>query len=227
MKKIEQAVAEYFESNRGETIVHEALGKLFPAAEKEKAEKYLAGVVGRMVTTHSREGLQYERNSDKLRHEVYEQENEVEKKRIAYELAPPVEKEQAMSEWIKEKAKLENMRYLLDKQIQLEAKEELIAKSEKPTNLADLERKPLTAEELIAKISAQEAIVEANEMLLPKIKGKAKIAAAEKAQAGEIKLLEDLKAQLEKLQQAAPEVINDPAEQSTGGDESASVTGAE
>lgn len=194
MQKIQEKVAEFFASHPDATEVHEALGVLF--TDKEKATKYLAGVAGRMVTTHGREGLNFERESDRLRHEIMNQENLVGQKHIEFEATPPAEKQQAMSAWEKESRKLDDLKSRLAKQVELEGKEERIAKSKKE-HTGDIVKKEKSKEELEAAISAQEAIVETNEKMIATMTGQKKKKAL-KAQEDETKLLEQLKDELVK-----------------------------
>lgn len=194
MSKIQAKVAEYFATHPEANEVYEALGVLF--TEKPKAEKYLSGVAGRMVTTHTREGINYERESDRLKHEIMQQENLIEEKRLAYEAATSVEKEQAMSEWRKQDKKLEELKHRLEKQLALESKEELIAKHKKADSEKAFEKTPeLSKEQLLAKISSQQAVVDANAQLIETLKGKPK-QKAQKVQKDEIAMLEKLQAEL-------------------------------
>lgn len=195
MKLIQNKVAEFFESHPKTNEVYEALGVLF--TEKERADKYLAGVAGRMVTTHTRDGVVFERESDGLRHKIMEQENKVAAKHLEYEAAPPMAKQQAMSEWQKELKKVDELKARLEKQLTLESKDEKIAKEQKPAP-EGLKVPVLTAEQLTAKISAQQAIVDGNEALIPKLTG-TKLKSAKNVQKQEVSLLEALKKQLDEL----------------------------
>ncbi len=188
----QERIKEYFDTHPDATECYEALGKVF--AEKEKAQKYLAGVAGRCVTTHSREGLEFERESDRMQHEIYQQENHVNDMHLAYENATSIDKQAAMGQWVAAKETLHKMNSRLEKQLILEEKDELLAKEEKPVP-ENLTKKELSAEELRAKVSSQQQIVNTNEKLIPKMT-KAKQKTAKKTQASEIKLLEQLKADL-------------------------------
>lgn len=193
-----EKIKAYFEENPSATEVHEALGKLF--ADKEKAQGYLSGVSGRIVTTHTKDGINYERESDRIRHEIMLQENKVAAAGVAYENAAYTDKETAMSGWNKEKSVLQQLNHRLQKQLALEAKEELISKEE-TTLKPDLKKPELTVEELEAKIKAQVKIVEANEKLIATMTGNKKKTAV-KAQAAEVALLESLSAELEQKKSA-------------------------
>lgn len=205
MSKIQEKVAEFFASHPDINEVYEALGVLF--TEKEKAQKYLAGVAGRMVTAHGREGLNFERESDRIRHEIIIQENLVGQKHIDYEATPIAEKQQAMSAWEKETRKLEELKARLVKQENLEAKEELIEKNKKAENPKVAENNPRTKEQLLSDISAQQVIVDTNEKMIAKMTD-AKKKKAEKAQKDEVKLLDQLKEEFAK---------RFPAEENSGG----------
>ncbi|MGQ0739137.1 MAG: hypothetical protein ACT4OJ_08780 [Bacteroidota bacterium] len=212
MKTVQIKVAGFFESHPEATEVHEALGVLF--TDKEKANTYLAGVAGRMVTTHTREGVNYERESDRIRHEVLLQENVVSEKHLAYENSPVMEKEQAMSEWKKEEGKLAELNNRLGKQVELESKEERISRENKKPSTDDLKKPELTKEEFGAAISAQQAIVDGNEKLIAVSKGKKK-EKAEKVQQDEIVRLEKMKTEFaEKF----------PAEDGTGSNAGSDAT---
>lgn len=194
MSKIQEKVAEFFASHPDATEVYEALGVLF--TDKERAQKYLAGVAGRMVTNHSREGLTFERESDRIRHDIMNQENLVNQKHIDYDVATSVDKEQAMSAWEKENRKLDDLKARLVKQVEMENKEERIAKQKKAEGVKPTFVKEKTKEQLEAAISAQVAIVETNYKMIETIKSKAKRIKAEKAQADEIQLLDQLRDEL-------------------------------
>ena len=169
MSKILEKVAAFFESHPDATVVYEALGVLF--TEKEKAEKYLAGVAGRMVTNHTRDGVNFERESDRIRHDIMNQENVVNQLHVEYENAPMAEKQQAMSSWESASRKLDDLKARLEKQIRLESKEEQIAKSQKAVPEKELVKKPRTREQLIADISSQVATIATNEELISTMRG--------------------------------------------------------
>lgn len=200
----QERIQEFFETNPNATECFEALGKVF--TEKEKAQKFLGGVAGRFVTTHSREGQNFERVSDKLRHEIVEQENLVNDKQGIYEDAPAMEKQQALAEWHAAKDKLYQMQSAYDKQIIMEEKEELLAKEDKELTVPA--KKELSIDDLKGKINAQETIVKTNEELIAKMPEGQKKKKAVKKQKEEKKLLESLKDQLKAAEEKAAEVID-------------------
>lgn len=185
-----EKVQNFFNEHSDATEVHEALGKLF--SEKEKAQRYLAGVSGRMVTTHTREGVNYERVSDELYQQIVDQENLVGKRQIAYEEAPPIEKEKAMGEWKAAQDKLAHLKARYEKQLRVEEKDELLAKEEKPTSIPDLNYDP-TLEELQKAVESQEIIVREYKA----IAGNEKLSRSRKK--GAEKAVEEAEAKLQEL----------------------------
>jgi hypothetical protein len=193
MKGIQDKVSEFFSTRPNATECYEALGRIF--GEKDKAQKFLSGVAGRYVTTHTREGMNFERESDNLKYQIAQQNNFINEKHKAYEAASATDKEKAMGEWNKAQADLLKLQQRLEKQLDLEQKEELTKKEEKPAP-DGIERPLYTAADLKVKVSNQQAIVDANEKLIETLTGKKKTR-AQKVQKDEVKLLDDLKAQLE------------------------------
>ncbi len=192
---IAEKVKNYFESHPDATEVYEALGVLF--GEKERAEKFLKGVAGRFVTTHTPTDIVFEKVSQEIRQEIINQEHVVNAKQLAYEDAAGVDKEKVMNDWHTEKTKLERLHVKYDKQVQIEDKDELIAKEDKETGI----RKPLTADEVKVKITAQELIVAATQAIIDNKKIVAKKRKdAEKVLAKEKAKLKKLNADLVKLE---------------------------
>lgn len=214
MKSIQEKVAEFFAPRPDVNECYEALGRIF--ADKDKATKFLAGVAGRYVTTHTRDGVTFERESDRMKVDITKQNNVINDKHNAYEQASATNKESAMGEWNKAKDVLNKMQQRLDKQIALEEKEELIAKEAKsfPT---ELKIPDLSAADLLKKVSAQQAIVDTNDQLIKKAAGDKKVK-AQRVQKNEIKKLNDLQAQLKAAQEkeAAPVAAATTAENNTG-----------
>ncbi len=208
MKTLER-VAEYFASHPEAKECYEALGKVF--AEKEKAQAYLGGVAGRLVTTHSKgDGQSFERESDRLRYEIAQQNNVINDKHLAYENATAIEKEQFMGEWNAAKQVLLKLEHRLYNQLSMEEKDELLAKEDKNENT--VVNPELTVDQLKEKVAVQQVIVDSNIELVnaaPKNK-KAKI---EKAAQADKKLLADLQGKLK----VAEEKVAKQLEASTEG----------
>lgn len=193
MKGIQDKVKEFFSTRPTVTECYEALGRIF--GDKDKAQKFLSGVAGRYVTTHTREGMNFERESDNLKHQIAQQNNLINEKHKAYEIASATDKEKEMGEWNKAQADLLKLQQRLEKQLDLEQKEELSKKEEKPAP-EGIEKPVYTAADLKVKVSNQQAIVDSNEKLIATLTGKKKTR-AEKVQQDEVALLNDLKDQLE------------------------------
>ena len=205
----QERVADFFATHPQADECFEALGKVF--ADKDKAQAYLAGVAGRLVTTHSRDGITFERESDNLKHQIGQQQNVINTAQLAYENAPANYKEQAMGEWNAAREVLRKLESRLDKQLIMEEKDELLAKEDKPQTTS-FENKELSIEELTAKISSQQATVDTNEKLIKKMPA-AKKKAAQKKQEAEIKFLEKLKADLKTAEEKLiPPVVEEKEE---------------
>jgi hypothetical protein len=201
---LQEKIEHFFQTHPKENVVYSALGVLF--TDKEKATKYLAGVAGRSITIHTREGITHEKISDEIFYKIAEQENKVNGLEIAYHQATPTSKEKAMSDWKFAQELLAKMKRDLDKQIRLEEKEEQIARAEKESPAT---RKPLTEEDYQVKMEAQKKMIEATEKILanPKLKA-AKKKDAEKVLSRQQKALKDLEAKLAELN-APAEVAED------------------
>jgi hypothetical protein len=196
----QERIAEFFESHPDATECFEALGKVF--SEKDKAEKYLAGVAGRFVTTHSREGQSFERESDRLKFEMGEQENVINEKQLAFENAGGMDKQPAMGEWDAAKKKLTQLQSRYEKQLSLEEKEELLAKDDKEI-VMPVVKKEATVEELQTAVNNQQQIVDSNAKLIKKMPDGKKKKNAEKAQLAEVKKLKALEDELKTAQEKA------------------------
>jgi hypothetical protein len=193
--KLQEKIQHFFDTHPDINIVYSALGVLF--TDKEKANKYLAGVAGRAVTIHTREGITHEKVSDEIFYKIAEQENKVNELEIAYQQAPATSKEKAMSDWKFAQELLAQMKRALSKQIKVEEKDEQIAKTEKE---GPVTKKTLTEEDYRVKIEAKKKMIEATETILsnPKLKpGKKKD--AEKVLARQQNDLRKLELQLAEL----------------------------
>jgi hypothetical protein len=210
MVNIQDKVNEFFESHPDATVVYESLGRLF--SDREKAENLLRGVAGRVVMTHTKEGVQYERESDRMRAKIIAQENIVSDKYIAYHNATMADKEKAMADWLQAGEVLFHLNADYDKQIAEETKDESIAREEAQKNLLSA-LVPLTAEQLVAKIASQKLMIENSKAVAQKIRGlkKKEDAAAEIVRQEEI--LASLEQQLSKLSEDAQEPSEDLSEE--------------
>lgn len=209
MNKTQERVDEFFTSHPDATECFEALGKVF--AEKDKAQQYLAGVAGRYVTTHTKGGITFERESDDLRYQISQQNNVINDKHHAYENATAIDKQASMGEWNAAKEVLYQLEKRLDKQLALEEKDELLAKEEKPATEKDL-KENYSVEELIAKVSSHQAIVDGNVKLIAAAKGAQKTKLKKQAKADEQTLQawqDKLKAAEEKAAEEAVKEMED------------------
>lgn len=116
-----QKVISFFEKNPDVSEVHEALGILF--TDKEDAQKYLGGISGHVVTTHTRESIKpAEKLSDAIKGKIKEQEEKITKIQDSYEKAEASKKEPIMKELNEAKADLEVLSKDLKKQLKEESK---------------------------------------------------------------------------------------------------------
>lgn len=165
---MQQKVADFFASHPKVNEVYEALGRLF--IEKDKAEKLLGGVAGNVVVIHTRKGIQFEKDIDKLYYDILQQTNVVNGQQLVYETAAPQDKESAMNTWKAEKLKLEGLEHRYSKKLLEEKKDAGAGKKE-------VEKTPeQLLEELKFKISDTKAKIEAakksREDAAPNKKGK-------------------------------------------------------
>lgn len=195
-------IAEFFEQHPGVNVCYEALGK--PFIDKAKAQAFMAGVAGRVIVTHTRKGVSYERLSDQMKANIAELENDVAQKELAYHNAEPINKEQAMSTWNAAQKKLKDAERKLAKQLEDEEKEEREARVNKPVKVNPVAPK-LTKEQLESAIKAQEASVAAAQKLLDAAKKPERKKAAQQKLDKATSDLAHLKKQLEEFQ-PEPEV---------------------
>jgi hypothetical protein len=178
-----QIVTDFFKSNPTAKEVHVALGRLF--TDKAKATGYLAGVQGHIVKSYTRDGLVFEKNSDKLYADILEKQNEVGEKQLAYERAAGVDKQQAFNAWTAAQTELKKLEHERNKALRDEEKELKITNA-----------KASSAKTPAAPKAEKEKVVANKAAAVEKAKTPAAKTKAEKALADEVKKLEELKVQL-------------------------------
>jgi len=193
-----QIVTDFFKSNPTAKEVHVALGRLF--TDKAKATGYLAGVQGHIVKSYTRDGLVFEKNSDKLYADILEKQNEVGEKQLAYERAAGVDKQQAFNAWTAAQTELKKLEHERNKALRDEEKELKITNAKASSAKTPAAPKAETEEEKLQKINAaieeKEKVVANKAAAVEKAKTPAAKTKAEKALADEVKKLEELKVQL-------------------------------
>ncbi|RXK57566.1 hypothetical protein ESA94_20420 [Lacibacter luteus] len=167
---LEQKLSEFFETHPKANEVHEALGRLF--THKEVAQKFLAGVNGKAVTTYTRNGVKHETKSEEIYHAMLNQQNVINEKQLAYENAPGVEKQQAMSEWKAAQDTLKQLEHDFNKQ-RIEEKKDAAKQGHKKEVAPPKTEKPgnTDPEALAKKIAAKEKEIASAEAKREKAKG--------------------------------------------------------
>lgn len=118
---MDQKVKDFFGKHPDATEVHEALGVLF--SEKEAAGKYLGGVNGHTVTTHTPEGIEPKKlASEATKEAIRVKDAQVNDLLTSYEKAEPAQKEAIMKEITEGKADIKALEKTLAKQLKDEAK---------------------------------------------------------------------------------------------------------